>query len=113
MFGKTICSYCNNQFSQPFDKAYDHFMDFILDDLEYFRNRREFAWDEIFAGTPFDQRHLARYYVKHFGCKMYDSGYEVPGDLRLYLHDLDMVQTFNLLLYKDYQHVQGLSLIHI
>lgn len=109
MFGKTICSYCNNQFSQPFDMAYDHFMDFILDDLEYFKHRREFNWDEIFADTPFDQRHLARYYVKHFGCKMYDTGYEVPEDLRCYLHDIDMVQTFNLLLYKDYEHVRGLD----
>ena len=107
MFGKTICSYCNNQFSQPFDMAYDHFMDFILDDLEYFKNRRKFNWDEIFADTPFDQRHLARYYVKHFGCKMYDAGYEVPEDLRLYLHDPEMVHTFSLLLYKDYEHVQG------
>lgn len=109
MFGKTICSYCNNQFSQPFDKAYDHFMDFILDDLEYYRNRREFHWDEIFAGTPYDQGDLARYYVKHFGCKMYDAGFEVPEDLRLYLHDPEMVHTFSLLLYKDYEHVQGLD----
>lgn len=109
MFGKTICSYCNNQFSQPFDKAYDHFMDFILDDLEYYRNRRDFHWDEVFAGTPYDQGDLARYYVKHFGCKMYDAGYEVPEDLRLYLHDPEMVHTFSLLLYKDYEHVQGLD----
>lgn len=109
MFGKTICAYCNNQFSQPFDKAYDHFMDFILDDLEYFKNRREFHWDEIFAGTPYNQGDLARYYVKHFGCKMYDAGYEVPEDLRLYLHDPEMVHTFSLLLYKDYEHVQGLD----
>lgn len=112
MFGKTICAYCNNQFSQPFDMAYDHFMDFILDDLEYFKHRRKFNWDEIFADTPFDQRHLARYYVKHFGCKMYDAGYEVPKDLRRYLHDLDMVQSFNLLLYKDYEHVRGLDPTH-
>lgn len=107
MFGKTICAYCNNQFSQPFDMAYDHFMDFILDDLEYFRNRREFHWDEVFAGTPYNQGDLARYYVKHFGCKMYDAGFEVPEDLRLYLHDPEMVHTFSLLLYKDYEHVQG------
>lgn len=109
MFGKTICSYCNNQFSQPFDMAYDHFMDFILDDLEYFKNRREFHWDEVFAGTPYNQGDLARYYVKHFGCKMYDAGFEVPEDLRLYLHDPEMVHTFSLLLYKDYEHVQGLD----
>lgn len=107
MFGKTICAYCNNQFSQPFDMAYDHFMDFILDDLEYFRNRREFHWDEVFAGTSYNQGDLARYYVKHFGCKMYDAGFEVPEDLRLYLHDPEMVHTFSLLLYKDYEHVQG------
>ena len=110
MFGVTMCSYCNNEFSQPFDKAYDHFIGFILEDLDYFRERRYFTWDEVFDGTDFDQRHLARYYVKNMGCRMIDKGAEeVPFEIRQYLFDLDMVQPFTLLLYKDYETVQMLD----
>ena len=111
MFGKTLCGYCNNQWSQPFDMAYDHFIGFILSDLDYFKDKREFEWDAIFEGTPFDQRDLARYYLKNFGCRMVDAGMEVPEDIRAYLlaDTWDCPNPFRLLLYKNYEEIAGLD----
>lgn len=103
-FGKTMCQKCNNERTKKFDQAYDHFVDFLIGNFDYFRDKRQFSWADIYAGYDFDQRHLQRYYLKNAGCRMIDAGVEqVPQELRDYLYDLEAEPVFSLVLYKDYE----------
>ena len=101
-FGKTICQKCNNEISKPWDQAYDHFIEYVEDNPDYFRNKHEFDWHDIFQNTDLDQRNLARYYIKNFGCRMVDHGMEVPESLRHFLFDDTAIPHFDLVLFCDY-----------
>lgn len=103
-FGKTMCQKCNNERTKKFDQAYDRLIDFLIEDFDYFRNKRKFSWADIYSGYDFDQRHLQRYYLKNAGCRMIDAGVEyVPRELRDYLYNLEADPLFSLVLYKDYE----------
>jgi hypothetical protein len=101
-FGKTICQKCNNKISKPWDQAYDHFIEYVEDNPDYFRNKHEFDWHDLFQNTDLDQRDLARYYIKNFGCRMIDHGMEVPESLRHFLFDDAAIPHFDLVLFRDY-----------
>ncbi|PQM75226.1 hypothetical protein [Corynebacterium sp. J010B-136] len=103
-FGKTMCQKCNNERTKEFDKAYDRFVEFLTENYDYFRDKRQFSWGDIYSGYSFDQRHLQRYYLKNAGCRMIDAGAEgVPQELRSYLFDFDAIPDFSLVLYKDFE----------
>ncbi|MFS4491211.1 hypothetical protein [Dietzia kunjamensis] len=103
-FGKTMCQKCNNERTKKFDQAYDRFVEFLSDNFDYFRDKRQFSWGDIYTGYDFDQRHLQRYYLKNAGCRMIDAGVEhVPRELREYLYHLEAEPEFSLILYKDYE----------
>jgi hypothetical protein len=101
-FGKTICKNCNNSFSKKFDLAYDHLIRFVENDPEYFRDKKNFNWNEIYNNTEFNQVDLARYYIKNFGCRILDAGAEVPVELRTFLHTGEKCADFSLIFFKDY-----------
>lgn len=101
-FGKTICQKCNNEISKPWDQAYDHFIEYVEDNPDYFLNKHEFDWHDIFQNTDLDQRNLARYYIKNFGCRMVDHGMKVPESLRHFLFDDAAIPHFDLILFRDY-----------
>lgn len=83
-FPKSLCASCNNARSQPFDRAYDKFSEHLASD-----------WVRIMPGVPFNEIYgdswrqdaldLARYYGKHFGCRMVRTGLPVPESLRAFL----------------------------
>lgn len=103
-FGKTMCRKCNNERTKKFDQAYDRFVEFLTENFDYFRDKHQFSWADIYSGYDFDQRHLQRYYMKNAGCRMIDSGVEqVPQELRDYLYNLEAEPVFSLVLYKDYE----------
>lgn len=72
------------------------------DNPDYFRNKHEFDWHDIFQNTDLDQRNLARYYIKNFGCRMIDHGMEVPESLRHFLFDDAAIPHFYLAVFRDY-----------
>ncbi|SDS05214.1 hypothetical protein SAMN04489751_1113 [Brevibacterium sandarakinum] len=83
-FPKSLCGTCNNDRSQPFDRAYSKFSDYLDE-----------TWVRIMPGVPFEEIYgdtwtkdtldLARYYTKHFGCRMVRSGLRVPESLRAFM----------------------------
>lgn len=109
-FGRLICESCNNEVTQPFDRAYEHFMNFVFANFDYFRSREVVDWADIFKGTAYDQGDLARYYVKHFGCRIYDMNPQVPGSLRHFINTPEAELNFSLVLYKDFETIDGLDL---
>ena len=101
-FGKTICKSCNNSFSKRFDLAYDHLINFVESNPDYFRDKEEFSWGEIYDGEEFDHIDLACYYIKNFGCRIVDAGGEVPVEVCNFLRTREECKEFSLVFFKDY-----------
>lgn len=76
-FTKSLCRTCNDARSQPFDRAYDHFAEYVW--ARPLWNPRRVDLREIFpVGGRADAANLGRYVVKHLGCRMVQDGYPVP-----------------------------------
>lgn len=83
-FPKSLCEPCNNKRSKPFDDSYEVYSRYV--------GR---TWLRIMPGVDFQQIfgadwgeptvNLARYYGKHFGCRMVRAGLPVPDSLRQFL----------------------------
>lgn len=81
-FMRALCASCNGTRSQPFDRAYDAFSEYVwegLDDLWY---RNHLDMEEV-AGTDWRtwQLDLARYFAKHLGSRLTDFRLPVPSEL--------------------------------
>lgn len=87
-FPKSLCSTCNNDRSQPFDRAYSKFSDYL--DSTRVRILPGLDFEELFGESwQEDTLDLARYYAKHFGCRMVRSGLRAPDSLRNFLNGAD------------------------
>lgn len=83
-FPKSLCDACNNAHSQPFDRAYSTFSDYL--DSTRARILPGIPFDELYGDTwKQDTLDLARYYAKHFGCRMARSDLPVPDSLRTFM----------------------------
>lgn len=83
-FPKSLCATCNNSRSQPFDRAYVTFSDYL--DSTWVRILPGVAFENVYGPSwQEDTLNLARYYAKHFGCRMVRSGVPVPTSLRAFL----------------------------
>lgn len=79
-FPKSLCETCNNSTSQPFDYAYDQFSRYL--GTHKLRRRPGVPLSEIYGPGWADLAlNLARYYAKHFGCRMVHTGVPVPRSL--------------------------------
>jgi hypothetical protein len=73
-FSPSMCAYCNNTRSQPFDRAYDEFIEWVLaNDATVLAERRidltaVFAFDE--NGKAED---VLRFFVKHVCCRLAET----------------------------------------
>lgn len=87
-FPKSMCANCNNVRSQPFDFAYDKYSEYVNGHL--LRIMPGISFTEIF-GDDWQRStlDLARYYAKHFGCRMVRTGLPVPQSLRDFLDGAD------------------------
>lgn len=82
-FAKSLCNECNNERSKPLDEAYDRYAS-ATD-----------SWSTRSAGVNLSELYgadwegsslnLARYYAKHFGCRMVRSKAPIPDSLRDFL----------------------------
>ncbi len=81
-YKKNLCSKCNNDFSQPFDKAYEAFIEYILKNEDTILKCRFIDFKSVY-GDRFElfQRNLYKYFVKSFGCRLDNDGYPIPEDL--------------------------------
>lgn len=67
-FQKNLCAKCNNQITQPYDRAYECFFDYLI------KNEQKIAKDKIInlKNLPINQEDLFKYFMKSFCC-MVDS----------------------------------------
>ncbi len=87
-FPKSMCGTCNNVRSQPFDRAYSTFSDYL--DSTWVHTLPGVSFKEIYGNAwEEDTLDLARYYAKHFGCRMVRSGLPVPESLRAFMDGAD------------------------
>lgn len=85
-YKKILCANCNNNFSQPFDKAYELFVEYILNNENLIVKRRFVDFRDVY-GDEFEvgQCNLYKYFVKSFGCRLANDDHPVPEDLPVLL----------------------------
>ncbi|CAG1772029.1 hypothetical protein BAC3_02273 [uncultured bacterium] len=81
-YKKSICHSCNTTVTQPFDRAYDTFIKWVLENESKILKRRFIDFYEVF-GENFEtsQRNLYKYFAKSFGCRLVSAGHEIPDDI--------------------------------
>lgn len=85
-FAVNLCRRCNNERSQPFDRAYDMWAEWVTDHLDAVTERDELDLTEVFdADAEARIANLARYFVKAIGCRIAAEGVEVPEDFIAFL----------------------------
>lgn len=86
-FGAVICEACNTATSQPWDRAYDAFFDWVLRNRAAVGRHRTLDFAAIYKeGWEKAQLNLFRYFTKHLGCNIARTEAPVPDDLREVLH---------------------------
>jgi hypothetical protein len=103
-FQKSLCEPCNNKRSKPFDNAYDVYSHYV--GRARLRIMPGVDFQQVF-GTDWEvpTLNLARYYGKHFGCRMVRAGLRVPDSLREFLDGAkDMPDAHMALITTDTVH---------
>jgi hypothetical protein len=85
-FEPTMCAGCNGERSQPFDAAYDQFMDYLSDNEAEVLGSGEVDLRIVFGAEWEAKRlNLARYFAKHICCRLANVAEHraVPIDTRV------------------------------
>jgi hypothetical protein len=81
-YEQSLCHDCNTSRTQPFDKAYDHFIEWVMSNEPVVLQKRHLNFEDIYGVDWREkQRDLFKYWVKSFGCRLVDAGQMVPRDL--------------------------------
>lgn len=102
-FQRSLCQRCNNTASQPYDLAYQAYSSYVATTY-----RPYMTSIPLFRVFPEDwetsSRNVARYFIKHFGCRLADNGVKIPDSMRDFLNgapDMSDVR-LNLVTVKDF-----------
>jgi hypothetical protein len=86
-FPRVLCARCNNARSKPFDLAYDDLASFIADHEDTILNARRFRFSDVYgSGWRSARDNLAKYYVKHLGCRLAEAEVKVEQPILDYLN---------------------------
>ncbi|MGP3634642.1 hypothetical protein ACTU45_14925 [Streptomyces sp. 24-1644] len=100
-FSPNLCSNCNNARSQKFDYAYEKFSDYVWSRRGSLWRSRFMDMGEIYGdewqGESLD---LARYIVKHAGCRIADDGFAVPNGFGEFLDGGELLSHFHVCVFK-------------
>ncbi len=77
---KVICEECNNNFTSNYDKAYDKLIYYINNNIDSLNKKSCIVLSNVFENSNGIQD-CYRYFVKHFGCALYNEGIELPTDI--------------------------------
>jgi hypothetical protein len=82
-YAQSLCKYCNNTCTSPFDRAYEQFITWTLDqNEETILQKRFINFAEVYGDNWQSlQCNLYKYFVKSFGCRLVDAGIPVPVDV--------------------------------
>jgi hypothetical protein len=85
-FSKSLCAPCNNARSQPFDRSYDVYRDYVWNTLDRLWHRKRISMSDVYGHDwPERQMDLARYFAKHLGCRLVDEGLPPPMQMSKFL----------------------------
>jgi hypothetical protein len=78
----SLCQRCNTTATQPYDRAYDRFITWVIENETDILRKRLIDFRNVY-GSDFEvgQLNLFKYFVKSFGCRLVDAGAQVPQDL--------------------------------
>lgn len=86
-FEKSLCKDCNSSRSQPFDLAYDQWIEYITANYDHITEVRTVDLDDVAPGGEEEFRlNLAKYFAKHIGCRVADNAGRVPESLVRFLN---------------------------
>ncbi len=86
-FVKSLCEPCNTARSQPFDRAYDVYSNYIREHLDSLWHEDGMDMVAIYGEDwQMQQAYLARYFIKHFGCKLVEDGLTPPEQMADFLN---------------------------
>jgi hypothetical protein len=81
-YQKNLCKECNSSRSQPWDEAYDKFMEYFIFHESELKKIRKVDFKNIaqYDNGIFSKR-LYSYFIKSFGCQLQESGQIPPIEL--------------------------------
>jgi hypothetical protein len=87
-FPPSLCRGCNTTRSQPFDRAYDRYAEYVDAQMPDLWGMDGIPMKAVF-GSTWEPRslNLAQYFTKHFGCRIIEAGVALPPSLRAFLDD--------------------------
>ncbi|WP_143445413.1 hypothetical protein [Janibacter indicus] len=108
----SLCAPCNNDRSQPFDRALDQFETFVLTHLEVLGRWRRLTWADVYGPAwEQDAAHLARYFGKQMGCMLAAYRLPMPDELIQFLDGSPQCPTINFTLARNWRGIQGHKLM--
>ena len=85
-YQKSLCKQCNSSRSQPWDVAYDDFMEYVISHESELNRFRKFDLNDIVQGDIGDfSKSLYSYFIKSFGCQLQEHGQKPPLELSEFL----------------------------
>ncbi len=101
-FEPVLCSTCNNDRSQPFDRAYSTFTAYLDEHEDQILRNENFRFSEIYGEDWLVQRSLlVRYLIKHIGCRFAELGIRLPRALVHYLDSDSAAEAPHLRLFME------------
>lgn len=81
-FGKVLCGKCNSTRTQPFDRAYEIFSEWVNRAATDLMAMPELDFTAIYGtNCRSSVLHLCKYFVKHLGCRLASDQYQIPPEL--------------------------------
>lgn len=82
-YAPILCQSCNTTSTQPYDTAYDQFIEWVFENESTVLRRRFIDFIDVF-GADFskNQLDLYKYFAKSFGCRLVEADQVVPDDVR-------------------------------
>lgn len=111
-FQNNLCAKCNNERTQPYDRAYVMFANYIRSNLREITRKLEINTNLVFGkrNAKEQQKYLFRYFVKAFGCRLHDAGQSVPQVLKDILIRENYGNTYRVSVCLNSEKLDGLSI---
>jgi len=85
-FKPTLCAKCNNERSQPFDRSYDSYAEYVHGRERHILASRSIDLRAVYGSDwELGRESLMRYLTKHIGCRLAENEIEIPESVRHYL----------------------------
>ncbi|MDD4962804.1 MAG: hypothetical protein PHI11_02670 [Gallionella sp.] len=106
-----LCANCNNARTQPYDRAYKQFADYIRENFDELKHGAEINTNLVFGKQYAKkmQRNLFCYFAKSFGCQLDDVGLPVPKILKSILNGENYGNLYRVGVCIRPQKLDGLS----